>query len=197
MCTWPRGPVAAGATVEVQSDGVGSRAVEATDIRPIVAGADGRWWRRRSAWTVVHRINAPFAPVVPHATLSGAVIVPGGPPVLPWPTRGQGAVMVPSLGFSAQSGPEHPVSIASLTKIATAVVILNDHPIAPGAAGPLITITAGDVAEYQVELRLDQSNIEIRTGETLTERQMLEALMTRSANDIAYLDAKDQRGQES
>ena len=89
------------------------------------------------------------------------------------------------------------MSIASLTKIATAVVILNDHPIAPGAAGPLITITAGDVAEYQVELRLDQSNIEIRTGETLTERQMLEALMTRSANDIAYLDAKDQRGQES
>ena len=139
-----------------------------------------------SAWTVAHRINAPLAPGVPHAITTDAVVVPGGPPVLPWPSKGQGAVVVPSLGFSAQSGPEHPVSIASLTKIATAVAILNDHPIAPGSAGPLITITTDDVAEYQVELRLDQSNIEIRVGETLTERQMHEALLTRSANDIAY-----------
>ena len=153
---------------------------------PLVAGAIGVLVVAAAAWTVAHRINAPLAQGVPHAIVTGAVVVPGVPPVLPWPSKGQGAVAVPSLGFSAQSGPEHPVSIASLTKIATAVVILNDHPIASGAPGPLITITNGDVAEYQVELRLDQSNIEIRVGETLTERQMLEALMTRSANDIAY-----------
>jgi hypothetical protein len=127
-----------------------------------------------------------LAPAVPHSTVSGAVVVPGAAPVLPWPAKGQGAVVVPSLGFSAQSGPEIPVSIASLTKIATAVVVLHDHPISAGAPGPLITITSGDVTEYQAELHLDQSNIEIQVGETLTERQMLEALLTRSANDIAY-----------
>jgi hypothetical protein len=137
-------------------------------------------------WTVAQRINAPFAPAVAHATMTGVGVVPGGPPVLPWPAKGQGAVVVPSLGFSAQSGLEYPVSIASLTKIATAVVILDDHPIGAGAAGPLITITSGDVVEYQAELHLDQSNIEIQVGETLTERQMLEALLTRSANDIAF-----------
>ena len=118
--------------------------------------------------------------------MAAAAVVPGGPPVLPWPAKGQGAVVVPSLGFSAQSGPEYPVSIASLTKITTAAVILNDHPIATGAAGSVITVTSVDVAEYQAELHLDQSSIEIQVGETLTERQMLEALMTRSANDIAY-----------
>ena len=153
---------------------------------PVVAGAIGVLLVGGSVWTVVQRINAPFAPAVSHATMTGVAVVPGDPPVLPWPAKGQGAVLVPSLGFSAQSGPEYPVSIASLTKIATAVVILNDQPIGAGAAGPLITITSGDVAEYQAELHLDQSNVEIQVGETLTERQMLEALLTRSANDIAY-----------
>ena len=93
---------------------------------------------------------------------------------------------MPSLGFSAQSGPEVPVPIASLTKITTAVVVLKDHPVPPGADGPTITVTADDVAEYQAELHLDESSIAIQVGETLTERQMLEALLTQSANDIAY-----------
>jgi D-alanyl-D-alanine carboxypeptidase (penicillin-binding protein 5/6) len=153
---------------------------------PWAAGGIGVLLVGGSTWAVAQRINAPFSPAVPHANMTGAVLAPGSPPVLPWPSRGQGAVVVPSLGFSAQSGPEFPVSIASLTKIATAVVILNDHPIAAGAAGPVITVTSRDVAEYQAELHLDQSSIEIQVGETLTERQMLEALMIRSANDIAY-----------
>jgi len=139
-----------------------------------------------STWAAALRINAPLAPAVPHATMTAAAVVPGGPPVLPWPSKGQGAVVVPSLGFSAQSGTEYPTSIASLTKIATAVVILKDHPIPAGSAGPVITITSGDAAEYQAELHLDESSITIQAGETLTERQMLEALLTQSANDIAY-----------
>jgi len=139
-----------------------------------------------STWVGVQRINAPLAAAVPHATTTAATVVPGGPPALPWPVKGQGAVIVPSLGFRAQSGPEYPASIASLTKITTAVVVLQDHPIPPGAQGPVITVTADDMAEYDAELHLDESSIAIQQGETLTERQMLEAMLTRSANDIAY-----------
>ena len=76
--------------------------------------------------------------------------------------------------------------IASLTKMANAVVILRDHPVAPGADGPMITITADDVSQYHVDLANDESNIPILAGEMLSERQMLEALLTQSANDIAY-----------
>ena len=47
-------------------------------------------------------------------------------------------------------------------------------------------MTSDDAAEYQAELHLDESSIAIQAGETLTERQMLEALLTQSANDIAY-----------
>jgi hypothetical protein len=67
-----------------------------------------------------------------------------------------------------------------------ALVILHDHPVPAGADGPDITITADDVAQYDIELHNDQSTVAIRTGEVMTERQMLEALLTQSANDVAY-----------
>ncbi len=76
--------------------------------------------------------------------------------------------------------------IASLTKMTTALVVLRDHPLPPGASGPAITITAADVAEYNSEVHNDQSTIPVQLGEVLTERQMLEAMLTQSANDIAY-----------
>ena len=139
-----------------------------------------------SSWFAAQRINAPLPPSIPHVSTTAATVVPGAPPVLPWPAKGQGAVVVPSLGFSAQSGPESAVSIASLTKMTTAVVVLRDHPIPAGAPGPDITITSDDIAEYDTELHLDESTIAIQQGEVLTERQMLEAMLTRSANDIAY-----------
>ena len=76
--------------------------------------------------------------------------------------------------------------IASLTKMTNALVVLRDHPLPPGASGPAITITAADVAEYDSELHNDQSTIPVQLGEVLTERQMLEAMLTQSANNIAY-----------
>ncbi len=93
---------------------------------------------------------------------------------------------VPAIGYSAQSGPQSPVPVASLTKITTAVVILRDHPLAPGEQGPVITVTSDDVAQYDLELHQDQSTVAIEVGEQLTERQALEAMLTQSANDVAY-----------
>ena len=137
-------------------------------------------------WVAVQRINAPLAPAVPHEPVAAAAVVPGAVPVLPWPSKGQGAVVVPSLGYSAQSGPESPVPIASLTKLTTAVVILRDHPLPAGSDGPAIPVTTADVAEYDAELKADESTVAIEAGETFTERQMLEGLLLASANDMAF-----------
>jgi len=137
-------------------------------------------------WVAVQRITTPLTRPVPVPATLAAVIVPGAQPTLPWPAKGQAAVVVPSIRYAAQSGPESPVPIASLTKITTAVVILQDHPLPAGSDGPVITVTAADAAEYQSELHNDESSIAIQAGETLTERQMLEAMMTQSANDIAF-----------
>ena len=76
--------------------------------------------------------------------------------------------------------------MASLTKMATAVVILRDHPGPPNSSGPSIPITAADVSQYTADLQNDETNIPLQMGETLTELQMLEALLNQSANDVAY-----------
>ncbi len=134
----------------------------------------------------VQRIDRPLARPSVHPATAGALEAAGPVPALPWPPMGQGAIAVPSLGYASQSGAESPVPIASLTKLTTAVVILRDHPIPAGAPGPSITVTSADVAEYDYELANDESNIPIQVGETLSEQQMLEALLTQSANDAAY-----------
>jgi D-alanyl-D-alanine carboxypeptidase len=126
---------------------------------------------------------------LPQPTVAGRVsasVVPGSAPVQPWPARGQAAVAIPALGYAEQSGPETPVPIASLTKMTTAVVLLRDHPIPPGSSGPTITVTPDDAAQFGVDLSDDQTNIPLLPGETLTELQLLEALLIRSADDAAY-----------
>jgi D-alanyl-D-alanine carboxypeptidase (penicillin-binding protein 5/6) len=139
-----------------------------------------------AAWAGARRINHPLAAPTIQLGVPTAVTVAGASPILPWPAKGQGAVAVPALGYTAQSGLESSVPIASLTKMTNAVVVLRDHPVAAGTTGPSITITAADVAEYDNELHNDQSTVPIRNGEVLTELQMLEAMLTQSANDIAY-----------
>ncbi len=103
------------------------------------------------------------------------------------PRSGQGAVSVPSIGYADQSGPESPVPIASLTKMATAVVILRDHPLAPGSKGrpspsPRPTWPQYDVRPRQRRVQHPHPS----WVRHLTERQMLEALMNQSANDVAF-----------
>ena len=72
---------------------------------------------------------------------------PDRSPALPWPSKGQAAVVRAGDRLQrASPGPESPVPVASLTKITTAVVILRDHPLGPGDQGPVITVTSADVA---------------------------------------------------
>jgi D-alanyl-D-alanine carboxypeptidase (penicillin-binding protein 5/6) len=196
MTTTDEGPAASGPQVQLAEDAVRRGRRRGTGHRHAASHRRRRWpWVvvavgvllvGAAGWAAAARINAPLAKAYPHAAVTAATVVPGGPPALPWPSKGQGAVLVPSIGYSAQSGLEGPVPIASLTKLTTAVVILRDHPVPAGAQGPTITLTSDDAAEYQAELHLDESSIPIQAGENLSERQMLEALLTQSANDIAY-----------
>ena len=150
-----------------------------------------------SGLLAAQRVSRPLAqPTLPTDRHSYS-LVRGSAPALPWPIAGQAAVAIPSLGYAQQSGLEGPVPIASLTKMATAVVILHDHPVALNASGPSITITAADAAQFDVDLQTDQTNVPLQVGETLTEMQMLEALLNQSADDIAYSIAVWDAGTES
>ncbi len=114
----------------------------------------------------------------------------GTAPNLPWPNKGGAAVSMKGTGFLASHGDETPRPIASTTKIMTALLILEDHPIAPGETGPTLTITPQDVADYQKALSQGQSVLPVAAGEKLTELQLIQGLLLPSGNNAADLLAK-------
>jgi serine-type D-Ala-D-Ala carboxypeptidase (penicillin-binding protein 5/6) len=113
------------------------------------------------------------------------VVLPGSPPHLSWPSAGSAAVSVEGLGLVASNGGNSPQPIASIAKVMTADIILQDHPLAAGSSGPQITFSAADVATYRTDLAGNQSVIPVVAGESLSELQALEALLIPSANNIA------------
>ena len=139
-----------------------------------------------AGWVAAQRIDRPLAQPSVGVGRTSLSVVPGSSPAPPWPAAGQGAVAIPALGYAEQSGPEQPVPIASLTKMTTAVVVLRDHPVPLGSSGPTVTITPDEAAQFGVNLANDETNIPLQAGETLTELQLLEALLNQSADDVAY-----------
>ncbi len=114
----------------------------------------------------------------------------GTTPNLPWPSTGSAAASATGYGFLGAHGDEAPRPIASTAKIMTALLILEDHPLAPGQPGPEVTITPQDVADYQKDVSQDQSVVPVMAGEKLSELQLLQALLLPSGNNAADLLAK-------
>ncbi len=123
---------------------------------------------------------------LPAVAPAGGATAAATSPALPWPKSGEAAVDVPAVGYRAQSGAERPVPVASMTKIMTAYVVLEDHPLALGQQGPRVAMTAADASQFGVDTVTDQANVVLKRGEVLTEHQMLEGLLVHSANDLAY-----------
>jgi D-alanyl-D-alanine carboxypeptidase (penicillin-binding protein 5/6) len=165
------------------------------------AVADAQRHRRRWPWValvfvvavaavVVVQLRRPVPAVAMHRSLPAVTPVVGATPVLPWPATGEAAVAVPQLGVTVQSGAEAAVPIASLTKIMTAYLTLREHPLAPKAQGPLLTMTAADQADASADEAAGATNVAVQPGEKLTERQLLNGLLVHSANNLADVLAK-------
>jgi D-alanyl-D-alanine carboxypeptidase (penicillin-binding protein 5/6) len=131
------------------------------------------------------RLGAAPPLAVVTSTMGPAGTIHASPVALPWPTTGQAAFAVPSIGDDVTSGPETPVPIASLTKMMTAYIILHDHPLAVGQNGPTITITQADFNDYNGDTTQDEANAQVALGEVLTERQVLTGMLVHSANNLA------------
>src|SRR5260370_37052385 len=67
----------------------------------------------------------------------------------------------------------------------SAVVILADKPLKRDEQGPTITITNTDVQAYSADVGGNQSPLEVRVGEQLTELQLLQGMLIPSANNFA------------
>jgi D-alanyl-D-alanine carboxypeptidase (penicillin-binding protein 5/6) len=143
------------------------------------------------AWRIATQGTPPLAI---HRTLAAYVRIPGGAPLLDWPREGQAAVEVEGVGSLGASGDATPVPIASVAKVMTAYLTLLEHPLASDEQGFVIRITRADVEEERQRVALDESTLTVRSGERITERQALQALLLPSANNIAALLAVHDAG---
>ncbi len=109
-----------------------------------------------------------------------------------WPQRGQAAFVLGD-GRPAASPHQRPVPIASLAKVMAAYITLERYPLSGAQEGFTITVT-----EEQAQADAQgQSVVAVRAGEQLTERQLLEALLIPSGNNIARMIATGVAGSET
>jgi serine-type D-Ala-D-Ala carboxypeptidase (penicillin-binding protein 5/6) len=147
------------------------------------------------AWVVVELLR-PVPSMALTASVTSIRVLPGVPPRPDWPDGAEAAVGLPGVGLLGVHGGNQPVPIASLAKIMTAYVLLSDHPLSAGESGPVITVTAADAALYASDKQQGQSVVQVVTGEKLTERQALEAMLIPSGNNIASMLASWDAGSE-
>ncbi|MEU8269976.1 serine hydrolase [Sphaerisporangium sp. NPDC049002] len=112
---------------------------------------------------------------------------------LPWPSEGQAGIEVVGVGGLGTSGQMRPVPIASVTKVMTAHVILKDHPLKDGEAGPLIEVDRTAATE---SLSGQESTAPVREGQRLSLRRSLELMLIPSGNNVARLLARWDAGSQ-
>ncbi|WP_410586497.1 D-alanyl-D-alanine carboxypeptidase family protein [Amycolatopsis sp. lyj-23] len=112
---------------------------------------------------------------------------------LPWPDEGQASAEVQNLGSLGSRGEQQPVPIASLTKVMTAYVVLKDHPLGPGEAGPEITVD--EQAETE-STSAEESTAPVRAGRRFSERDLLALMLIPSGNNVARLLARWDAGSQ-
>ncbi|MFF5147508.1 serine hydrolase, partial [Streptomyces sp. NPDC013157] len=117
----------------------------------------------------------------------------GGTTDMPWPADGQAALDVQGIGTFGSSGAQKPVPIASVAKVMTAYIILRDHPLKSGAAGPKIKI---DQAAQDQANAGQESTVDVTAGDSITQREALESILIASANNVARLLARWDAGSE-
>lgn len=147
----------------------------------------------------IARLTRPLPPVHVIDLVPRAVVAPPRALTIPWPTGLEAALALPGLarGAVAATTEQRPVPIASLAKLMTAYLTLRLHPLRPGASGPTVTITLSDVARYWQDVAEDQSSLQVVAGEHLSEYQLLQGLIVRSANNFAQLLADFDAGSQA
>jgi serine-type D-Ala-D-Ala carboxypeptidase (penicillin-binding protein 5/6) len=113
-----------------------------------------------------------------------------------WPAQGQAAVVFGDGRVKVGPG-QGPEPIASLAKVMTAVLTLERHPLEEGEDGFTVTVTAAEAEAVAEEADEGQSVVAVAAGERLSERQLLEALLIPSGNNVARMLAARMEGSEA
>jgi serine-type D-Ala-D-Ala carboxypeptidase (penicillin-binding protein 5/6) len=129
-------------------------------------------------------LGAPIPPAAPVVTGPAPVVAPAQQLALP----GFGSYAVGAVGFDGllTAGDEQAsMPIASIAKVVTALVVLEQHPIAVGEGGPEIAYTDADVDIYWDMVAQNGSVAPVVAGSSLSLRESLEAMLLPSGNNYA------------
>jgi D-alanyl-D-alanine carboxypeptidase (penicillin-binding protein 5/6) len=139
-----------------------------------------------AAVTLLWPLNA-----VPPRVTALVVNVDAAPAAAPaWPGQGEAAIAVQGINGTLSSA-DAPESIASITKIVTALLVLDRLPLAPGEQGPSYAFTQADSDDYWQYRFRGESSLDVPVDGTLTELQMLQGMLIASANNYAQRLASD------
>jgi D-alanyl-D-alanine carboxypeptidase (penicillin-binding protein 5/6) len=102
------------------------------------------------------------------------------------PGFGESAIAADGFGTLATDGPQDQVPIASITKVITALVVLDAKPLADAAdPGPTLTFTQSDVEILQ-QTQAELGSYEVVSdGLQLSQKQALTVMLLASANNYA------------
>ena len=128
-----------------------------------------------------------LAPVPQTAAIRTAYSAPvTATQTLTLPTYGDSAIAAVGYpGLLASGGGSTPLPIASITKIITALVVLQKAPLGVADAGPSIAFTAADAANTKAYAARDGDVYPIKVGGSMSERDVLTIALVPSANNYA------------
>lgn len=132
-----------------------------------------------------------YLPLTLFAPLRAAAVTVTAPqeavpaaPAIELPEYGASGVAAIGIdGMLGQSGSTEPLPMASITKVVTALVVLESHPLAVGEPGPTVTMSGADVGYYGEYLAQNGAVSNVRAGMAFTQRELLELTLVKSANN--------------
>ncbi|QYH36198.1 D-alanyl-D-alanine carboxypeptidase family protein [Salinibacterium sp. M195] len=132
----------------------------------------------------------PMTLLAPLSAVSASVITASVPelpqPELELPSYGASAIAaIDRTGLLAQSGSAEPLPIASITKIITALVVLDAKPLAVDEAGPTITFGETDLDYYYTQQAQNGLVWPVSDGQELSQREVMNVVLLASANNYA------------
>lgn len=120
------------------------------------------------------------------AVVAAPVEEPGAAAALSFPGYGASAIgAVDFPGLLGSSGSADPLPLASITKVVTALTVLEAHPLAVDEAGPAVAMTRTDVGYYDAYRAQNGKVVPVSAGQTYTERELLDLALIESANNYA------------
>ncbi|QMU96478.1 D-alanyl-D-alanine carboxypeptidase [Microbacterium esteraromaticum] len=126
----------------------------------------------------------PLNAVAPTAQASPVTVAPAPAAAVAWPAKGSAAIGIQ--GMAPVASGTTPAEIASISKVVSVMMVLDELPLNVGEQGPSFEFTAADQRDYWTYRRSNQSSLDVPVGGSLTEYQMLQGIMLGSANN--YID---------